>query len=336
MDDAKKSYAAEMLDDAKNEEEQLFEEQAVKDAALACSPETIAALRSAGEAALASLKEAAKPEVAAALEAKGKSKPGDKLFKALRKNSKTLAVVGEGVDPETDFLGGFDLDDPAYLSEEFRKGGCSAVSALSAEVEGALGDGAIAATVSEQNRAKGEFPGPLPAIARGLVIDELQLAAAKAEGAAGVVLSLALNGKDKTAELMASAGELGLETVVRVTNAEQLSAALELDAKIVAIGDCTFADASALLASLPEAHKEGPITVSDLAFLDVRGAWKLRDAGFNALFAGRSLLDVCVRDRVPPTAICKAILSKGSVKYGLGMQKGRLEGSKEFLGSMAM
>jgi len=78
------------------------------------------------------------------------------------------------------------------------------------------------------------------------------------------------------------------------------------------------------------------VTVADLAFLDVRGAWKLRDAGFNAMIAGRSMLDVCVRDRVPPTAICKAILSKGSVKYGLGMQKGRLEGSKECLGSIAM
>ena len=45
---------------------------------------------------------------------------------------------------------------------------------------------------------------------------------------------------------------------------------------------------------------------------------------------------MCIRDRVPPSAVCKAILSKGSVKYGLGMQKGRLEGSKEFLGSLAM
>ena len=61
-----------------------------------------------------------------------------------------------------------------------------------------------------------------------------------------------------------------------------------------------------------------------------------RDQGFAALVAGRSLLDVCVRDRVPPSAIVKSILSKGSVKYGLGMQKGRLEGSKEFLGSLAM
>ena len=80
----------------------------------------------------------------------------------------------------------------------------------------------------------------------------------------------------------------------------------------------------------------GPVSVADVDFYDVRGAWKIRDVGFHSMIAGKSLLDVCVRDRVPPTAIVKAMLSKGSVKYGLGMQKGRLEGSKEFLGSISM
>ena len=62
----------------------------------------------------------------------------------------------------------------------------------------------------------------------------------------------------------------------------------------------------------------------------------MRDLGFSGLLFGKSMLDVCVRDRVPPTAIIKAVLSKGSVKYGLGMQKGRLEGSKEYLGTLQM
>ena len=69
---------------------------------------------------------------------------------------------------------------------------------------------------------------------------------------------------------------------------------------------------------------------------DVRGVWRVRDLGFSALIVSRALMDVCIRDRVPPSALCKAVLSKGSVKYGLGMQKGRLEGSKENLGTIAM
>ena len=77
------------------------------------------------------------------------------------------------------------------------------------------------------------------------------------------------------------------------------------------------------------------MTVADLRYLDVQAAGRCAMRA-SMPFTGASMLEVCVRDRVPPTALCKAVLQKGSVKYGLGMQKGRLEGSKEFLGSIAM
>lgn len=122
--------------------------------------------------------------------------------------------------------------------------------------------------------------------------------------------------------------------MVRVCDAEQMADAVELGAGIIVVGDCALDEATALIADLPKG-KNGVVTVADLLYNEVRGAWQCRDAGFNALMSGTSMLEVCVRDRVPPTAVSKAILSKGSVKYGLGMQKGRLEGSKEQLGSLA-
>jgi len=332
---AAEASAKEFFDDAKNEEEAQFDEELAVAATKARSPEAIEALRQAAEAALAELRAADAPEVAAALETRGKAKPAGKLEKALRKPSKTMALVGEGFTLETISLGGFELNDPAYISEQVRTGGGSAVLVRGAGVDGELCAAALAATTAEQETARGNFPGPLPAIARDLVVDELQLAAAKAGGATGVLLPLALNGPEKTGELMTTAAELGLETLVRVCDAEELAAALALEAKIVVIGDCTLAEAAELRATLPDG-KAGPVSVADVPFLDVRGGWKIRDAGFNAMVAGKSLLEVVVRDRVPPSSICKALLSKGSVKYGLGMQKGRLEGSKEFLGSMAM
>ena len=67
---------------------------------------------------------------------------------------------------------------------------------------------------------------------------------------------------------------------------------------------------------------------------DVRGVWRARDLGFSALIVSRALMDVCIRDRVPPEAVIKAMLAKGSVKFGLGMQKGRMEGAKEYLGDL--
>ena len=45
---------------------------------------------------------------------------------------------------------------------------------------------------------------------------------------------------------------------------------------------------------------------------------------------------MCARDRIPPAAVIKAMNSKGSVKFGLGMQKGRMEGAKEQLGTLSM
>ncbi len=101
-------------------------------------------------------------------------------------------------------------------------------------------------------------------------------------------------------------------------------------------------------------------SICDVRVRDVRGAWKAplvsslasrepqpaprrpapapqaRDLGFDALIVSDALIEVCIRDRVPPDAVIKAMLAKGSVKYGLGMQKGRLEGAKEQLGSLAM
>ena len=40
-------------------------------------------------------------------------------------------------------------------------------------------------------------------------------------------------------------------------------------------------------------------------------------------------MKACARERCPPTAVLKAMLAKGSVKFGLGMKLGRMEGAKE-------
>ena len=331
-DEPATSFSKEILDDAKDEEEQDFLAEAAKAAAFARSDEGLAELRTQADAAIAALK--GRDDVAAVLEAKGKDKVTGKLAKALKKPSGSMALIGEGVMMESISLGGFDLNDPNYVSSEFRVGGCTAVSVRVGQPR-CLSDDALQATRAEQDTAKGNFPGPLPIISRTPCLDELQIAQAKLDGAVGVLLPLNLAGVERTGELMAAAAELGMESMVRVCDGEELSAALGLGAKILVFGDCTLDEAAALLPELPAGKKDGAVSVADFPTLEVRGAWKVRDAGFNALLAGESLFDMCVRDRVPPSAICKSILSKGSVKYGLGMQKGRLEGSKEFLGTIS-
>jgi len=337
LEDIEKSKAAEFLDDAKNEAEEAFDAALLAAAEAACSPASLDAQRKSGEAAVAALQatlDAGDDDstLAKAIAKKGKVKPSGKLAKALKKPTGTMALIGEGGVLDAISLGGFDLNDPAYVSLQCREGGCAAVSVKLAHSERALADDALAATIAEQETSRGEFPSPIPAFARGPIVDALQVASAAADGAMGVVVPFALNGAEGTAALMEEAEAYGLETLVRVCSEEELTGALNLKPSMVMLGDCTLKQAGELKDALPE----GVISVCDVPFLDVRGAWMVRDLGFSALIAGKSMMDVCIRDRVPPTAIIKAVLSKGSVKYGLGMQKGRLEGSKEFLGSLAM
>ena len=97
-------------------------------------------------------------------------------------------------------LGGIDLDDPAYIGESSRDGNAAAVCVRVSGPSMLTAD-ALAATVAEQETARGDFPGPLPVISRDDVVDTLQLAKAKADGAGAVVLNVVLNGAEKTKEL---------------------------------------------------------------------------------------------------------------------------------------
>ena len=352
--------AKDTLEAADAEESAALNEAAAAAGALARSAETLAATRAAAEERLAALRTEldAGGALAKAMESAGSGSPPKKVAKALKKPKGSLAIVPEGVPIDAASLGGIDLDDPAYISESSRDGNAAAVCVRVSGPSMLTAD-ALAATVAEQETARGDFPGPLPVISRDDVVDTLQLAKAKADGAGAVVLNVVLNGAEKTKELFdqarnssaqflrrnsfprnfltpqssaPQAGGLGLEAIVRVADAAELTAAVDMGAAIVCIGDCALPTAVELLGQLPD----GVVSVCDVELPDVRGAWAVRDEKFNAMICGKGLLEVCARDRIPPAAVIKAMNSKGSVKFGLGMQKGRMEGAKEQLGTLSM
>jgi hypothetical protein len=329
-----------LLQESYRAKEKAFLEMMKAAAAEARSPAGIADLKTAGETIAASLRAKvdanANHPIAQAQASRGERGPGsdvfDNIMMPFQWGQGNLSLIGEAVKMETVSLGGFDLHDPEYFSEQCRVAGCAAVAVRSSCYKDSLGEGALKTTVEEQEDRRGEYPGPIPVVLREPVVDEIQLAAAKADGANAVVLQLCLNGAERTKALMDEAAELGLETLVRVATQEELDSAVALGAKIVAIGDCLPDEAENMIATVPS----DVIPVADIPFQDVRGAWMIRDRGFKALFTGRSVFDICVRDRVPPKAVMDSMTTKGSVEFGLGMQKGRLEGSKENLGTLAM
>lgn len=320
--------ARKMLDAAKDEEASIFEEDTAEAAVYARSEEAIAANRALADAAVAELRDNA--EVVEALQSR-KGVVDSEIAESLTKPKGTLAIIGNGMEVGEISLGGYDLEDPKYISSQFREG-AAAVLMVNKLYARSFGPDALKLSVAEQETMRGEFPGPMPVVANMPVTDPLQFAQVALEGAKGVVLSLAIAGKDKASELWSAAQDLGLETIVRVTSAEELDTAIGLGAKIIAFGDMSLGEAQVLLPKVPE----GTVTVADFPYLEVRGAWKVRDAGFNALVTGESLLRMVARDRCPPAAVCKSMLAKGSVAFGLGLQLGRNEGAKEQYGELLM
>ena len=58
---------------------------------------------------------------------KGSLSPSGELADALRKPPGTIAIIAQGAHLDDVSLGGYDLDDPVYLSGEFRRGNAVAV-----------------------------------------------------------------------------------------------------------------------------------------------------------------------------------------------------------------
>ena len=104
-----------------------------------------------------------------------------------------------------------------------------------------------------------------------------------------------------------------------MSDENEIASALSMQASMLCIGDCGIKRACELVQQIPDEV----VSIADVAIPDVRDAWRLRDAGFNSFLASKSLFQICARDRAPPSAVIKAIKSKGSVKFGLGFQKGR-------------
>jgi len=252
--------AMEIIEEAKDEGMRKADE--ANDAAGAAARAAIEDTRKVAEASAAALRaeiDAAdgKHAVATLLEKRGSLSPSGELAEALRKPPGTIAIIAQGAPIGAVSLGGFDLDDPVYLSGEFRRGGATAVC-VDVTAESRLSEHSVKETAEEQQTALSDFPGPIPVIARGDFVDEVQLAQVAAHGATAVVLPLLLNGEEKTAALLAAAAELGLDALVRVGDEAEVEAAVRLGAACVCIGDAGVTRAEQLRQAPPRDSLVGP------------------------------------------------------------------------------
>lgn len=121
---------------------------AIAAAVVARSAEAVAASRASASAAA----EVLKAELAAGAFSAPSATHKDALYKALKKPKGSMALLGEGSPQLGISLGGYDLNDPTYLSQQFRTAGCSAVC-VRVGGQHELTPTAVAETATEQARA---------------------------------------------------------------------------------------------------------------------------------------------------------------------------------------
>lgn len=162
--------------------------------------------------------------------------------------------------------------DPEAIAKAYEAGGASAISVLTDEkfFQGSLGFlRQVKRTVS------------LPVLRKDFVIDEYQVYEARAAGADAILLIVAALEREKLAELMNRATEIGLHCLVEVHSAEELAVAVDVCAPIIGINnrnlqtfDVSLNTTRELLPKIPRAKKvseSGIFTRDDLVELGAMG-----------------------------------------------------------------
>lgn len=303
---------------------------------------------------VAALKEslAENEELTAALAKRGSYAQDHAFRDAVNLPNGTLAVIAEikRRSPSKGHIA--DLRDPTQLARVYHDGGANAISVLT-DLEGfggTLND--LRAVVAAEKRFAGEFPGPCPVLRKDFIIDEIQLAEAAAAGADAVLLIISALGKERTGELLAAAGEFGLDALVEVHDEAELDAALEIGAQIIGVNNRNLNNFEEKLdTSLRLADKipNGIVSVAESGITECVEAWKFRDAGFNAILVGEALVRAFEDSKTTSTGyslgynqakgLIKAFKAKGSALFGKTSNAafyGRGEGAKETLGEISI
>lgn len=262
------------------------------------------------------------------------------LASMLKKRRGTLSLIAEyrrkGAGITKD-----DLLPPAIMSRDFRMGGASVVSVLLDKATGGCTVDDAKDVITEQETAKGDFPGPCPLIWHDFMVDEVQLAMAADAGASAVLLSCGALG-DELGTMTAAAKDYGLEIFYEVKSPAELESldATALESGIICMAGMSVNDMLALTPTLQESCVKVAFLplYDDSQLIEAEDAWRLRDAGVNAIWASEVLYKFGYGDGENTMSVIRAIKSKGSVKYarasGAYNQQG--EGAKEWLGDICM
>jgi indole-3-glycerol phosphate synthase len=198
--------------------------------------------------------------------------PGISLIAEYKRRSPAAGDLPHGADPVEDIV------------RAYERGGAAAISVLTDgdHFGGSLADLRAARAVTD-----------LPILRKDFILDRYQLYEAAVAQADAVLLIVAALEPEALAELHAEADTLDLDCLVEVHDAEELEAALEVDAEVIGINNRDLGDFSVdvertfeLLADVPA----GKIVVSESGIRSREQVSELERVGVDAVLIGEALM----------------------------------------------
>jgi indole-3-glycerol phosphate synthase len=175
------------------------------------------------------------------------------------------------------------IDIPA-LARAYQAGGAAAISVLTEEeyFKGSL-----------ENLALVRAAVNLPVLRKDFIVDELQILEAAAAGADAVLLIVAALTAGELTWLTAVAADLGMNALVEVHSAEEISVAADAGANVIGINnrDLNTLDVSRDVSrELIGLRPPGALMVAESGISSAEEIHELKDLGFDAFLVGETLI----------------------------------------------
>jgi indole-3-glycerol phosphate synthase len=179
--------------------------------------------------------------------------------------------------------------DPVAIARDYAAAGAAAVSVLT---EPTFFDGALEHLTAVRAAVK-EVKEDVPVLRKDFIVSEYQVVEARAAGADAVLLIVAAVEPGQLRLLATCAAEWGMDALVEVHNARELSEALDAGARIVGVNNRNLrtlaVDVTAsetLIAQMPS----GVIAVSESGLKTPDDLVRLRQLGYQAFLVGERLM----------------------------------------------
>jgi indole-3-glycerol phosphate synthase len=174
--------------------------------------------------------------------------------------------------------------DPVSIATAYAAGGATAVSVLT---EPQFFQGAL------EHLAAARQAVTLPLLRKDFVVDAYQVVEARAWGADAVLLIVAILDDSQLRELLAVAGETGLDALVEAHTASEVERAVDAEASLIGINNRdlrTFVTRLETAEQLGKLVPDSAVRVAESGIETRADLARLESAGFNAFLIGESLM----------------------------------------------